>query len=121
MASDAALTRRRCIHQCGNAGADLQEEVGRRLRPQEAVERPPRGVGLIGDTVFLDRDGDGGEPLPGEGIQGVAVNLYDSAGLSLLATTATDAEGHYDFGGLEVVTKIRSPRFMVNGVADSMR
>ena len=56
-------------------------------------------LGLIGDTIFLDRDGDG-LPGPGEGIEGVTVRLYDYAGLVLLATTTTDANGNYWFGGL---------------------
>ena len=55
--------------------------------------------GLIGDTVFLDRDNDG-LPGPGEGIQGVTVRLYDDEG-NLLATTVTDANGNYWFGGLD--------------------
>ncbi len=57
------------------------------------------GLGLIGDTVFLDRDNDG-LPGPGEGIQGVTVRLYDYTGLTLLATTVTDPNGLYYFGGL---------------------
>jgi hypothetical protein len=56
-------------------------------------------TGLIGDTIFLDRDGNG-LLEPGEGLQGVTVELYDSAGTTLLATTVSDANGHYWFGGL---------------------
>ena len=59
------------------------------------------GLGLIGDTIFLDRDGDG-MPGYGEGVQGVVVNLYDYTGMTLLASTVTDADGHYYFGGLEL-------------------
>ena len=58
------------------------------------------GLGLIGDSVFMDRDGDG-LPGVGEGIQGATVNLYDGAGTTLLATTVSDLNGHYYFGGLE--------------------
>jgi len=57
------------------------------------------GLGLIGDTIFLDRDGDG-QPGPGEGVQGTTVALFDSTGTNLLATTVTDPNGHYYFGGL---------------------
>ena len=57
------------------------------------------GLGLIGDTIFLDRDGDG-EFDHGEGMQGVTVRLYTADGKTLLATTATDANGNYAFGGL---------------------
>lgn len=60
-------------------------------------------LGLIGDTIFLDRDGDG-QPGPGEGIEGVTVRLYDETGLFLLATTTTDANGNYWFGGLPAET-----------------
>jgi uncharacterized repeat protein (TIGR01451 family) len=56
-------------------------------------------LGLIGDTIFLDRDNDG-LPGPGEGVQGTTVYLFDSTGTILLATTVTDPNGHYYFGGL---------------------
>jgi len=56
--------------------------------------------GLIGDTIFLDRDGDGYDW--GEGLEGVAVELYASDGVTLLATTFTDENGNYTFGGLGV-------------------
>ena len=59
--------------------------------------------GLIGDTIFLDRNGNGAAD-PGEGMESVTVRLYDSTGLVLLATTITDANGHYYFGGLEAAT-----------------
>ncbi|MEA2563804.1 MAG: hypothetical protein QOH06_5308 [Acidobacteriota bacterium] len=52
---------------------------------------------LLGDTVFLDADGDGSQD-PGEpGIAGVLLELYDSLG-TLLASTTTDSDGHYSFG-----------------------
>ena len=60
-------------------------------------------LGLIGDTVFLDRDGNG-LPGTGEGLQGVTVRLYDSPGFALLATTVTDPNGRYYFGGLPAMT-----------------
>ena len=58
--------------------------------------------GLIGDTIFLDTgDGAGGlpngEPDPGEGLEGVRVELYDSTGTTLLAVTYTDENGNYVF------------------------
>ena len=37
------------------------------------------GEGLIGDTIFLDRNGDD-IPDAGEGLEGVTVALYDSTG-----------------------------------------
>jgi protocatechuate 3,4-dioxygenase beta subunit len=63
------------------------------------------GQGLIGDTIFLDRDGNG-EFDPGEGLQGVTVELYASNGTTLLATTVTDANGNYYFGGLADATYV---------------
>jgi uncharacterized repeat protein (TIGR01451 family) len=56
------------------------------------------GEGLIGDTIFLDRNTDG-LPDAGEGLEGVMVRLLDSTG-DVVATTYTDENGHYSFGGL---------------------
>ncbi|MCS6845325.1 MAG: carboxypeptidase regulatory-like domain-containing protein, partial [Caldilineales bacterium] len=56
-------------------------------------------TGLIGDVVYLDRDGQN-DYDPGEGLEGVRVRLYDSTGTILLATTYTDENGRYAFGGL---------------------
>jgi len=65
------------------------------------------GDGLIGTTVFLDRDGNG-SPNPGEGLEGVTVYLYKDAngngvydpGEPMLASTVTDENGAYYFGNL---------------------
>ena len=54
----------------------------------------------LGDLVWHDLDADGKQD-PGEpGIAGVTVQLHDEAG-TLLATTATDADGHYHFTNLD--------------------
>jgi hypothetical protein len=58
------------------------------------------GKGSIGDTIFLDRNGNVLFDA-GEGLEGVTVKLYDSTGTTLLATTSTDEKGHYSFGGLD--------------------
>ena len=58
------------------------------------------GKGLLGDRVWLDVNGDGVQDPDESGIQGVTVRLYDDAG-NLLATTETDANGNYWFGGLD--------------------
>ncbi len=58
------------------------------------------GEGLIGDTIFLDRDSDGIADA-GEGIEGVTVELYDSTGTILISTAVTDSNGNYVFGGLD--------------------
>jgi len=57
------------------------------------------GEGLIGDTVFADYNSDG-TPDPGEGIEGVTVDLHDGAG-TVIATTVTDENGNYYFPGLD--------------------
>lgn len=58
------------------------------------------GDGFIGDTIFLDRNGNN-QPDTGEGLEGVTVDLYDATGTTLIATTTTDENGHYYFGGLD--------------------
>ena len=57
------------------------------------------GEGLIGDTIYLDRDG-GNDYDAGEGLEGVKVQLYASDGTTLLETTTTSENGQYFFGGL---------------------
>ena len=56
----------------------------------------------LGDFVWEDLDHDGlqggGEP----GIEGATVRLFDGAGMVLIATTVTDADGAYEFIGLPV-------------------
>ncbi len=60
------------------------------------------GDGLIGDTIFLDRDG-GNDYDAGEGLEGVIVRLYSDtnmdgnydSGETLLQTTTTDENGNY--------------------------
>lgn len=73
---------------------DLDQDFG--YTP--AVQTP--STGLIGDTIFLDRDNDGFDP--GEGLEGVSVQLYASDGVTLLATTTTDENGNYYFSGLGI-------------------
>jgi len=56
-------------------------------------------VGGLGDTVWLDEDGDGVQD-PGEpGVEGVTVKLTDCAG-HVLTTQVTDANGFYFFNNL---------------------
>ncbi len=50
----------------------------------------------LGDTVFSDPDGDGLQDAGEPGIPGVTVELLDAAG-AFVASTTTDAAGHYDF------------------------
>ena len=66
------------------------------------------GEGLIGDTVWLDRDGNN-QFDTGEGLEKVKVTLTDPGPDGDLTTTDdnstrstyTDENGHYFFGGLE--------------------
>ncbi len=74
-------------------GSDLEQDHG--FAPPE--QQP--GLGLIGDTIFLDRNANN-LPDPGEGIEAVAVELFNQAG-ALLGSTVTDENGNYWFGGLD--------------------
>ncbi|MCP4528959.1 MAG: hypothetical protein GY833_24070, partial [Aestuariibacter sp.] len=59
------------------------------------------GNGVIGDTVFLDTDSSG-TPGPGEGLEGMSVELQDGSctpGVDCPSTT-TDENGNYFFGNL---------------------
>lgn len=53
----------------------------------------------IGDFVFHDRNRDGVQDSGEEPIKGVKVTLFDATG-AVVATTTTDASGHYLFDGL---------------------
>jgi protocatechuate 3,4-dioxygenase beta subunit len=96
----------------GLGGINLDQDFG--------YVAPATPLGVIGDKVWYDADGDGVGPYghgaaPGtdngeNGIAGVLVNLYDD-GLDgipgngddvLIATTTTDAAGNYLFTGLPV-------------------
>ena len=80
------------------AGADnLDQDFG------YAPAGHSNGEGLIGDTIFIDRDG-GNDYDAGEGVEGVIVHLYDAAGTTLLASTTTNENGQYFFGGLGAAT-----------------
>ncbi len=58
--------------------------------------------GMIGDTIYLDRDA-GNDFDPGEGLEGVQVELYNTTG-QLLGRTTTNENGQYFFGGLAAGT-----------------
>ena len=63
------------------------------------------GRGLIGDTIFLDRNGDNLQST-GEGIEGVTVRLYASTARQRRDrfTTVTDENGNYWFPNLPAGT-----------------
>ncbi|WP_296699811.1 SdrD B-like domain-containing protein [Thiocapsa sp. UBA6158] len=59
-------------------------------------------AGLVGDLVFLDRNGNE-KADPGEGLQGVRVELFEPSDLvNPVAWTTTNAEGAYAFGHVNV-------------------
>ena len=64
------------------------------------------GEGLIGDTIFMDRNSNG-LPDSGEGIERVTVRLYDAAGVNLLGITVTNEDGLYYFGNLNPAATYR--------------
>ncbi|MGB4805832.1 MAG: SdrD B-like domain-containing protein, partial [Anaerolineae bacterium] len=60
--------------------------------------------GSVGDTLFVDANGNGLQDSGEPGLANVTVSLYDSSGTTLLATTVSDASGHYLFTGLPDAT-----------------
>ncbi len=71
-------------------GSDLDQDFGY------------RGVNSIGDTVYVDVDGDGAEGAAEPGIPGQTVELVwtDAPGGPRTFTTTTDDDGNYVFDGL---------------------
>ncbi len=60
----------------------------------------PTNVGGLGDKVWYDTDNDGIQDATETGVANVDVTLYASNGLTVLATTKTDAFGNYIFNNL---------------------
>lgn len=54
----------------------------------------------LGDYVWFDSDGDGLQATSESGVSGVTVTLYAGDGLTVVATTTTDATGYYHFPNL---------------------
>ena len=61
------------------------------------------GLASLGDTVWLDINGNGLQDENEPGVAGVVVNLYSSDD-KLIKTTSTDANGRYEFKELDVGT-----------------
>jgi hypothetical protein len=59
------------------------------------------GKGSLGDKVWYDMDNDGLQDAGEAGVPGVTVTLYAADGVTVLATTTTDALGEYIFTGLD--------------------
>src|SRR5205085_11521736 len=60
---------------------------------------PAAASSSIGDRLWLDEDGDGIQDAGEDGIAGATVRLFDSTGVTLLASTTTDMDGRYIFTG----------------------
>ena len=58
----------------------------------------------IGDRVWLDSDNNGNQNGTEPGVSGVTVTLFGSDGVTIVATTVTDANGMYIFTGLPAST-----------------
>ena len=68
---------------------------------------------LIGNYVWLDADNDGIQDADENGLSGVNVALFDANG-NQVATTVTDANGHYTFTTADGV-EVRTNYFVVLG------
>ncbi len=66
------------------------------------VVASPTNPGVIGDRVWFDTSNDGVQDAGEAGIPGVIVNLFESDGTTLVATTTTGANGLYLFPNLNV-------------------
>lgn len=69
----------------------------------EIITNNPCAAGSIGDRVWNDLNKDGVQDANEVGLAGVAVSLYDNAGV-LLSSTVTDGYGDYKFSNLETST-----------------
>ena len=89
------------------------DTVGTDSNDHEVI--PPRPY-LVGDTVWMDLNGNRVQDAGEAGIVGVAVRLLDSNGQFLEATT-TDAAGHYFFEvkGYSEVLGLDGPEVAVDG------
>lgn len=61
-------------------------------------------AGTIGDRLWLDEDSDGVQDAGEAGIANVTIQLLDSTGTNVIATTYTDANGNYIFKDVPVGT-----------------
>ncbi|MGB1249580.1 MAG: SdrD B-like domain-containing protein [Candidatus Promineifilaceae bacterium] len=91
---------------------------------QDFGYEPATALGTIGDTIWFDVDGLGGNtPDAGEqGLEGVIVLLTDDKGNTW--TTTTDENGNYQFGDLPLSTTytvtVSASNFASDGVLEGM-
>jgi uncharacterized repeat protein (TIGR01451 family) len=75
-------------------------------------------TGTIGDLIWLDTNNNGKKDANEPGIANLTVDLMDSTGTTVLATTTTDAKGAYSFTGLmpgSYIVEIAASNFAVGG------
>ncbi|MGH1505169.1 MAG: SdrD B-like domain-containing protein, partial [Acidimicrobiales bacterium] len=88
--------------QTGDPDATLDDETAITLAAGEDVTDADFGyqpLGLIGDRVWSDLDGDGVQDAGEPGLSGVTVELLDAVG-TVIASDVTDGVGAYSFTGL---------------------
>ncbi len=61
-------------------------------------------AGTIGDTVFLDPNGNGVQNSGEPGLADVTLNLINQTTGAIIASTVTDSDGHYSFVGVPAGT-----------------
>lgn len=85
------------------AGSLEDDGVGEDFLPTQlgAIRVDIPASASLGDFVWLDSNHDGIQNAGEAGISGVTANLYDSSD-NLVATTTTDATGHYFFRLLDI-------------------
>jgi len=74
------------------------------LTPGETNNKADAGLvrpAALGDTVWYDTNRDGVQNNGEAGVAGIKVTLLDAAGHPTGATATTDANGHYQFSGLQ--------------------
>jgi hypothetical protein len=111
--SDGRLDRSYEIVRRGSGTASLSHLFAKANALGEIELILPPAPLEIGNRVWNDLDGDGIQDANEPGIAGVIINLYDATGISLLASTTTDASGNWYFndfnvpGGITVLTKYK--------------
>ncbi|MFN8489149.1 MAG: SdrD B-like domain-containing protein [Caldilineaceae bacterium] len=85
------------------------------------VDQQP-GLGMVGDTIWLNSNGDSVQDANEPGIQGVLVTLTYPNGN--VVTTTTDVNGHYSFGGLPLnqayTVTVAPVNFLPGGVLEGL-
>ena len=78
----------------------LDQDFGYTNTYQQPPQSLTQAIGLIGDYVWFDSDRDNVQDSDESGVEGVLVQLLNSTGTQVIATTYTDENGYYSFGGL---------------------